>query len=112
MPAGLQLGAEIQVLGDRAVGEQVELLVDDADAGMARLQGMGEGDHLTVEGDRATARLMSAGDDLHQRRLAGSVLADDGMDLAGDDVEVDIGEHRYAVETLRHAAQRQPWLPR
>jgi hypothetical protein len=35
-------------------------------------------------------------DDLHQRRLAGAVLAEDGVDLARGDAQADavVGEHR------------------
>ena len=47
-------------------------------------------------------------EDLHQRRLAGAVLADDGVDRAGRDREVDavVGDH--AGEALDDAAAARP----
>ena len=45
-----------------------------------------------------------ARDDLHQRGLAGAVLADQGMDLARADREADVLERLDARELLRDAA--------
>src|SRR5262249_35351617 len=44
---------------------------------------------------------MHAGDDLHHRRLAGAVLADQAMDLAGLELEVDVAQRRHTAEGLR-----------
>ena len=60
---------------------------------------------LALEGDRAGVRRMDAREDLHERRLAGAVVADDGDDLARRDVEVDVRERRDRSEGLRDAAQ-------
>ena len=46
-------------------------------------------DGLAVEQDLALVRRRQPVEDVHQRRLAGAVLAEQGMDLAGPDVEVD-----------------------
>ena len=48
---------------------------------------------------------MHAGDDLHQRRLAGAVLADETMDLAGEQREVDPAKRLDAAEGLRDPLQ-------
>ena len=43
---------------------------------------------------------MHAGQDLDQRRLAGAVVADQRHDLAGMDVEIDVGQRRDGAELL------------
>ena len=48
---------------------------------------------------------MHAGDDLHQRALAGAVLADETMDLAGGEREVDPAQRLDAAEGLRDPVQ-------
>jgi hypothetical protein len=47
------------------------------------------------------------GEDLHQRRLAGAVLAHDRVDLALVEVEVDPVEDLHADEALLDAAHLQ-----
>jgi hypothetical protein len=76
------LPAEADVLGDRAVGHQVDFLVDGADAGSLRLLRRGEGRGPAVEDDLARILGVVAGQDLDQGRLAGAVLADEGVNLA------------------------------
>ena len=58
------------------------------------------------------ARLMDAGEDLDQRRLAGAVVADQRDDLAGMDVEIDVGQRRDGAEILGDAAQAEDQLAR
>ena len=77
------LAAEKDVLGDRPLREEVELLVDDAHPPLLRLPRVAEADLLAVEEDRPRVGLIGADEDLHQGALAGAVLADDGMDLTG-----------------------------
>ena len=83
------LVAEDHVLLDRQVVGQHEVLVHHADAdgdGVARrLEALLDASN----GDRALVRPLLAVEDLHQRRLAGAVLADDGVDRARPDGEVD-----------------------
>ena len=83
---------------------QAQLLVDDADPAIARPLGDPNGTSpssstLPASGDRA-------GEDLHQRRLARAVLAQQRVHLAGVDLEVDAGERLYARIGLRDAARR------
>ena len=47
--------------------------------------------------------IVDAVQDLEDRRLAGAVLAEQGVDLAGADVEGDVLEGAHAAETLRDA---------
>ena len=64
-------------------------------------------DVLAVDLDRALVRRVHAGQGLHQRRLAGAVLADDRMDLAGLQVEVHTVEDLDADEALSYALHLQ-----
>ena len=77
------LAAHEDVLGDRQVGEERGLLVDDGDARLLRLGGRREVDVLAVEAELARVAAVEPGDDLHERGLAGAVLADEGVDRAG-----------------------------
>ena len=57
--------------------------------------GVGDRRRLSVEEDLALIGLVHAVEDLHQRALAGTVLAQECVDLTGEQVEIDIvvGEH-------------------
>ena len=50
---------------------------------------------------RAIEFVMNAGDDLHQRRLAGPILADQPVNFAGLEREADIFQRQHATEMLR-----------
>jgi hypothetical protein len=65
---------------------------------------------LALPDDLAARRLPDSRDRLDQRRLAGAVVAHQGGDLAGRDVEVDVGQCPYRAEVLPHAAQPQERL--
>ena len=95
-----RLAAEEDVLGDRQVRRQVQLLVDHADAKVQRGSRVGDLDRLPLEPDLAGVGLVHAGQDLHQRGLAGAVLADQGVDLAGTELEACVGERVDAGEVL------------
>ena len=81
--AAHRLGAERDVLCGRQLRHEVELLIDHPDAepfGAARRVDM----HLAaVDGDRARVGRLRAGQDLHQRRLARAVLADEHVHFTG-----------------------------
>ena len=89
-----ELASREQVLGDRHVREQAQLLVDDPDAEPARVPRAVDRHRLTVEQDRARARLLRTGEDLHQRRLARPVLADEHVHTTPERLE------RHALERL------------
>src|SRR5690606_33899529 len=102
--AAARLAAEVDVLGDGPLGQEVELLEDRGDAGGLRLERVGEGDGRAVELDGAGVGGLHPGEDLHERRLARAVLPDEGVDLAGTYLEVDAGEHLDPEEGLGDAA--------
>ncbi len=99
--------AEQDVLGHGEGIEQREMLEHHGDAQRARLVRIGDLDRLAVELHFAGIGLDRAEDEFHQRRLAGAVLAQHGMDLARRDGEAHavVGDH--AGVSLGHACQRQ-----
>ena len=70
-----------------SVSNRREVLVDHADAERARLGGRRDLDALAVPAHLALVGPHGAVDDLHQRRLAGAVLAQHGVDLARRDAQ-------------------------
>ena len=60
-----------------------------------------------VDEDLALVGLVRAGEDLDQRGLAGAVLAEQAVHLAGADLEVDAVERSGAGELLHDAAHLQ-----
>ncbi len=94
------LAAQHHVLEHGEVVGQHEVLVDHADAADDGVGRRGEGDLFAVDRDGALVRLLHAVEDLHQRRLAGTVLSDEGVDGALADGEVDVVVGHDARETL------------
>ena len=79
------LGTEEQVLQYRERLHQHEMLVDHADPGPDRVLRTADRPLLAVDHDLAAVGLIVAVEDVHQRRLAGTVLAHDPVDGAGGD---------------------------
>ena len=100
-----RLAAEHDVLPHREVVGEHEVLEHHADAGVDGVGRRLEAALLTVHDDRALVGTVGAVQRLHQRRLAGPVLADDGVDRARPHREVDavVGDH--AGEALDDVAQ-------
>ena len=102
-----RLAAEPDVLGDGARRQQVELLEHGGEAGALRLDRVAEADLLAGELDGAGVGLVDAGEHLHERRLAGAVLADQAVHLARQQVEVGLAEHHVPGEGLGDTADAQ-----
>ena len=81
--------AQAEVLGHGEVGAEAEFLVDHADAGADGVERSGEVDRLAVEVDEAGVGLVDAGGDFAEGGLAGAVFTDQGVAVAGGDVETD-----------------------
>src|SRR5665648_966942 len=101
--SGGQLVAEVDVLGDRQAVDDIELLVHRRDPGAQRSDGGGDGERLPTPGNGTRVRVVRTGQHLDQRRLAGTVLADQAVDLTGPDREVDTVECAGAREVLDDA---------
>ena len=80
--ARLAEAAEEDVLPDRHRVHQVQFLVDDGQPHVHRLDRRDLVDRPPLEDDLPAVLLVHPGQDLHQRRLAGPVLADDPVDDA------------------------------
>ena len=107
-PGDARLAAEEDVVGDRQLGNEVEFLMDDGDAG-----GLGLARRWRSGPARPSMLIVAfivgvdAGEDFHQRRLAGAVLAHQRVDFAGPQVEADVGKRGDAAEILADAGRRQ-----
>ena len=73
----------------------------------ARIASPGPGEvlHDVVEQDLALVGVVEAVEHVHQRRLAGAVLAEQAVDLARLDHEVDVVVGDESAEALRDAAE-------
>ena len=100
-----ELAPEEHVHIDRLAVREREILVDDLDPVPLRLAGAREADRLAVQDDLAGGRLVHAGDQLHERRLAGAVVADERDDLTGIDIERDLLERDHRAELLADAVE-------
>ena len=95
-----RLRADEDVLGDAQVGEERRLLEDDRDPGGLRLLGVVEDRLLAVEQEAAGVGPVHAREDLDERRLAGAVLADEAVHLAGEQLDVAVLERVHGAEAL------------
>ena len=98
--------AHEDVLGDAEVGEDHRLLVDRDDTVALRLGRRAQRDELTVEAHFTGVGLMDAGHRLDQGRLAGAVLADERVDLPGEELDPGPLERPRRPELLRHVGER------
>ncbi len=99
-PGERRLVAEIDVLGERQVRHQLELLPDHAQALLERVADRGEADGPPVEPELAGVGLEVAVEDADQRRLAGPVVADEPDDLARMDGDRHPPQRLDAAEAL------------
>jgi len=107
-----RLPAEEDILGDGQRRHDRQFLVDHADAARLRLGRSVEPYGLTAKDEDAIVRRVHAGKDLHQRALASAVLPDETVNLAGQEIEVDLGQRDRPAEALRHSAQLEHGLRR
>ena len=66
--------------------------MDEGDPEIGRAVDVAHARGRPVDQHLAGVRLLDTADDLHQRRFAGAILAEQRDDLAGADVEVDAAE--------------------
>ena len=95
-----RLASQDDVFGDGEIRDQLEMLVHHADPQAVRIQGAVDGHLSAAQRDSAGAGLLQSVEDLHERRLAGPVLADDRVDLVLLDGEIHaiIGKRSVGVE--------------
>src|SRR5882724_1088799 len=103
-PRPARLASQEDVLGDREVRHQVELLVDDAHTRVDHGARAGAAHLLAAQPDLALVRAVDSGQDLHERGLPGPVLTRQRVDFRRVQVEVDAVERADAGEALADAA--------
>ena len=113
-PAGHRFRAEDDVLGDRQHRHEHEVLVDHADAASDGIRWPRDIDGLAVEQDLALVGTRQPVQDVHEGRLAGAVLAKQGVDLSapyiqayvviGDDAGIALGNAAHLQSRERNAA--------
>ena len=92
------LAADVDVFGHGQILHQVDFLMDDADAQMLRFQSISDVDFPAVQRDSSSVADIDAGEDLHQRGLAGTVFTHQRVHLARAEIKpavvqrVDAGE--------------------
>ena len=87
-PRRERLPIDKQIRQHRALREQAEFLIDDADAMLPRDDWRTYDDRDAVEFDLAGVRANNACEHFHQRRFARAVFPDDGMNLTAAHGEV------------------------
>ena len=85
-----RLFAENDVLSDGHDRDQHEVLVHHPDAGVDRRARRAEPNRVAAYLDLALVRVVEPVEDVHQGRLAGTVLAQQRMNLAFAEVEADV----------------------
>ena len=97
---------ELKIFQHGQVGRQRRVLIDDGNAVLAHLPRIGRVHMLAVVIDGAGIGTQHAGGNADQRRFAGAVLADDGMNLAGHDNDINTFERLHRAEALAHVGKR------
>ena len=90
------------ILGDRHRRAEGELLIDDDDARSATVERGSKMRRLAVDKDLAFAWAKIAREDMHERGLAGAVLANDRVNFASAKAQVDMVERKNAREPSGH----------
>ncbi len=101
------IGADDDVFEDAHPGKGAHHLKRAADAAAADMARAQPGDRLAGEFGRAAARREKPVDDVEQRRLAGAVRADDAVEPALGDDEVDLVERAQPAKRDADVFQHQ-----
>ena len=100
-----RLVAEEDVVGAGQRRDEAALLADEGDAADEGVARAGERDRRAADLDGAGGRLEAAAEHADQRRLAGTVLADDPVDLVGAEGDGDVAERARPGELLGDAGK-------
>jgi hypothetical protein len=107
-PKPTRLASEGQILAHRHGRDQIDLLIDRADAQRAGFARRIDRDALAVDADFALVAADRAGHDLDERGLAGPVLAHERVDFAGLNAKIDVIERPDAGKRFRYAQHFNP----
>ena len=106
-PQALRLTAEQEVLFDAELRREIELLVDNRDSMLEGVDRSARGEDLAEEFELASIRTVDSREHLHQGALARAVLAEQCVDLAGVDLEVDAAQSLHRSKRLGDTAHLQ-----
>jgi hypothetical protein len=102
------LAAEHDVLGDREVGANGELLVHDGNAAPSRFERAERCIRGPVEKERTGIRALGSGDDAHQRALASTVLAQNRVHRTRSQREAHLVDGSCGPEGLPDPSREKP----
>ena len=105
-----RLAAEEDVFCRREMGNQVEFLVDYADAQFLRLPRAGDLNPPSVDENFAAVFPVGPAQDFHQRGLARAVFPQQHMDFSPRQVEAHLIERHDTRECFADVPQFQYWL--
>src|SRR5262245_54354519 len=83
--------------------------MDDGDARRLRFRRRVEIDQTVIEGHSTFVAFDGACENIDDRALAGAVFADERMNLAGRNVEVDVTQCVHAAIPLVHVLHEEQW---
>ncbi|CAB4560410.1 unannotated protein [freshwater metagenome] len=96
-----------QIVFDAEVRQNCRVLVHERDAELGR-QFWGESANgLALKRNLSRVRLVGTGCNVHERRLACAVFAEQSVHFAGADFKIDVGQSRDAREALCDSRQAQ-----
>ena len=104
--SGQRRRGQLKIFQHGQIRRQRRVLIHRRDAVLAHPPRVGRLDVLAVVIDGAGVGLQHSGGDADQRRLAGAVLADDGVNLAGHDQHVDAFQRLNRAKALAQAGER------
>ena len=98
--AGAELPTKEKILLDRQLRHQAEFLEHRTDPHHPRRVRLEANETAAAELELAGVGSEGASDDVDQGRFAGAVLAEQHVDLAGPEVEIDVVQCQHAREAL------------
>src|SRR5580692_3007388 len=96
----LRFAADENILRDSQMIHQLQFLMNDPDSRRLSLARTGEINRSTIVENGPAVFGVDAGEDFHQRRFAGAVLAHQSMDLARHEFEAHAVQRSHAGEGL------------
>ena len=103
----MEMHADQQVLHRRDVPKQPDVLIGAADPGGGDAIGREAVDALAAKPDLPGGNLQVLHDAVEDRRLAGAVRADDAVDGALADVQIEFVDREKTAEAHRQPLRRQ-----
>src|SRR5215212_5351082 len=107
----MRFTAEKDVLRDGQLGDEIELLVNGGNTAMLGVARTCQRQWLPIEEKLAVVVRVDAAEQLHQGRLTGAVLADQGMHFAALDRERDVVQRSHTGEPLADVSNLQHRRP-